>query len=121
MAAMQPHALDSAAYDDRIGSPTNVGCGSLESLAQTDGARWINEPERDGLRKIGANLWITPELLTAGRVEEMEYRKKHGVYVVVNEEECKRHQGKPFTLKRVDRLEGDGCRSRLVVREIKRA
>ena len=29
------------------------------------------------------NRWITPELFTARREEEMEYMKKHGVYVVV--------------------------------------
>ena len=46
--------------------------------------------------------------------------KKHGVYIVVNEEECKRHQGKPYTLKWVDKLKGDGCWSSCVSREIKR-
>ena len=68
------------------------------------------------------NQWITLELLAGGRAQEMEYKKKHGVYgVVIEEEECKRHQGKPYTLKWVDNLKGDGCRSSLVVREIKRA
>ena len=47
--------------------------------------------------------------------------KKHGVCVVVKEEECKRHQGEPYTLKWMDKLQSSCCRSRLVVREIKLA
>ena len=39
--------------------------------------------------------WIEPALLAAGRREEMEYMAKHGVYEVVDAEECTRHQGRP--------------------------
>ena len=46
-----------------------------------------------------------------------------GVYDVVDESECRQYQGRPYTLKWVDRLKGEPvkCRSRLVVREIKKA
>ena len=33
-------------------------------------------------------MWIDPELLVAGRTEEMEYMVKMGVFEVVNEKEC---------------------------------
>ena len=65
--------------------------------------------------------WIEPGMLAAAKDEEMRYMMKHGFYVVVNEEECRLHQCPPLTLKWVDQLKGDGCRSRLVVRKIKAA
>ena len=65
--------------------------------------------------------WIDPALLKAGRDEEMSYMVARGVYDVVDESECRMHQGRPYSLKWVDRMKADKCRSRLVVREIKKA
>ena len=65
--------------------------------------------------------WIDPKLLKAGREEEIEYMMKHGVFEVVDEKECYAHHQKPLTLKWVDKMKGDVCRSRLVCREIKKA
>ena len=67
--------------------------------------------------------WISPEMLRAGRKEEIDYMLSRGVYDVVDESECRQYQGRPYTLKWVDRLKGEPvkCRSRLVVREIKKA
>ena len=50
-----------------------------------------------------------PKLLNDGRREEMKCTRKH--CVVVN----------PLTLKWVDKMKGDVCRSSLVCREIKKA
>ena len=65
--------------------------------------------------------WIDSELLEAGHKGEKEYVKRHGVFEVVDEQECNDNQNTPLTLKWVDRLKGDVCRSRLVCREIKQA
>ena len=58
--------------------------------------------------------WIDPKLLIAGRKEAMEYMRKHGVFEVVADKECYDNDCNPLTLKWVDKMKGDVCRSRLV-------
>ena len=66
--------------------------------------------------------WLDPAKVTAASAEELEWMVKRGVFIKVPELECRTKQGRPLTLKWVDTIKSDGrYRSRLVVREIKKA
>ena len=54
-------------------------------------------------------MWIDPQLLIAGRKEEMEYMMKMGVFEVVDENECNDNGCKPLMLKWVDKMKGEKC------------
>eukprot|EP00971_Amphidinium_carterae_P329511 6462016-Amphidinium_carterae.1 len=45
---------------------------------------------------------------------------KQNLFTYVPESECYEQQGKPYTLKSIDKMKGEKSRSRLVAREIKR-
>ena len=49
-------------------------------------------------------MWIDPNLLIAGRKEEMEYMMKMEVFEVVDEKECYDNGCKPLMLKWVDKM-----------------
>ena len=76
--------------------------------------------ELEGTRSFDGT-WTGPKLLNDGRKVDMEYMRKHGVFEVVDENACHDNGCNPLTLKWVDKVKGDVCRSRLVCREIKKA
>lgn len=57
------------------------------------------------------------ELVAEGRRRELEWLLKRGVRAVVPEEDCFREQGRPYTLKWVEKMKDGVRRSRLVARE----
>ena len=61
--------------------------------------------------------WMSPELLR-GRAKEMEHMKMHGVFVSWKTKNAPSTKTNRIRSKWVDGLEGDGCRSRIVVTEI---
>ena len=67
----------------------------------------------EGTREIDGT-WIDPMPLDDGRKEEMENIREHGVFEVVDEKESHDNGCIPLTLKWVDKMKGDVCRSRLV-------
>ena len=80
-----------------------------------DEGGYSTEPE--GTWRIDG-AWIDAKLLDDGRREEKEYLRKHGVFEVVDEKECYDNGCNILTLKWVDKMKGDVCRSRLICREI---
>ena len=62
--------------------------------------------------------WMSPELLRAGRAKEMEHMKMHGVFVSWKTKNAPSTKANRKRSKWVDGLEGDGCRSRILVTEI---
>ena len=64
---------------------------------------------------------IEPKLCDDGRTEDMKYMKKHNVFEFADEKECHDSGCNPLTLKWVDKMKDDACRSRLVCRDINKA
>ena len=66
--------------------------------------------------------WLDATRVRAARKEELDWMESRKVMMAVPELECKQKQGRPLTLKWLDTVKPDGrYRSRLVVREVKRA
>eukprot|EP00971_Amphidinium_carterae_P111918 2216652-Amphidinium_carterae.1 len=64
---------------------------------------------------------LDPDKVKAGREEEIQWILKQDLFHYVPEAECYERQGKPYTLKWVDKNKGDKVQSRIVVRKIQRA
>ena len=109
---VQDDLREASALESAVAGPVPDDVGEMNVAMQ----RWLESETYDA-----EGVKLDPGLVAAGRAEELAWVRRRGVYAVVPKSECEEHQGKPYTLKWVDKMKGGVCRSRLVVREVKRA
>eukprot|EP00971_Amphidinium_carterae_P013513 266265-Amphidinium_carterae.1 len=101
------------------GIPAEARRQHFVGLPKADGGGRQDHRDRAACGWAHGN-WFDPEKVKQGREEEICWIVKQNLFTYAPESECYEQQGKPYTLKWIDKMKGERCRSRLVAREIKR-